>query len=245
MIFAKLDVTIAYHQKAHRAGQAMATWAWALAYTREQELDGFIPAPSLRLSWVGEAQARKDMARLCDVGLAEADTARDGWVLSRYDSKNETKATIEARKESDRKRKGLPPKFQKNSDRNPTESIAGIPGSGSGSALVSGSSLEIASPDGSPPAWFDGACEAAAMSLGGVVDARPARWVEYLGSRSRKGWAKGHEDAVAWLSTVVRSERAKAAEAPRSRDAPRQQIGAAADAAWMNPTKNFDFGAGK
>lgn len=140
MIFAKLDVTLAYHPKAHKAGKAMATWAWALAYSREQELDGAIPREALRLSWVGETQATEDCARLVAVGLFVA--TDDGWSIAKYDKKNETKAVIDEKRRSDRQRKRSdpPPGFRPDSDRNPSGkklemdgNSPGFPGSLSGS----------------------------------------------------------------------------------------------------------------
>lgn len=162
MIHARVDVTLAYHPKAHRAGAAMATWAWALVYTREQELDGFVPSEALRLSWVGEKQAKKDMARLCEVELASLDPERDGWVLARYSAKNETKAEIDSRRKETRERvakyrSSPPPKAPDpegvNGVRNalhPPGCNAVVPGSGSGS----GSDLESRSrePDSGPRA---------------------------------------------------------------------------------------------
>lgn len=57
------------HPLALAAGRAMATWAWARTYSHEHGLCGSVPEVALAGSWVGERQARKDVARLVEVGL--------------------------------------------------------------------------------------------------------------------------------------------------------------------------------
>lgn len=66
--------------------------------------------------------------------------------------------------------------------------------------------------DGSPPAWWDGACDATIMAIGGEVLERRALWVQYLASRKRKVWSMDHTDAVGWLTAVLRSERRETSE---------------------------------
>lgn len=121
MLHAKVDLTLAYHPKAHQAGAAMATWTWGLLYSREQELDGFVPASALRLSWVGEAAATKHMASLVASGLVVV--VDGGWRLLNYEAKNETKAQIDARRKADRDRKrppkGIAPESSPTSTRTP------------------------------------------------------------------------------------------------------------------------------
>lgn len=103
MIFAKVDVELRDHERAHQAGQAMGTWTWALLWTRAKERDGFVAVESLRGAWAGEKQATKDMAKLVDVGLAEV--VSGGWTLHGYSDKNETRADIDKRREEGRERK--------------------------------------------------------------------------------------------------------------------------------------------
>lgn len=219
MIFAKLDVTLAYHAKAHKAGGAMATWAWALAYTREQELDGFVPVDSLRLAWVGEAQARKDCDRLVLVGLFAQ--SEGGWVMCKYGDKNETKATIDVRRGEARERmlrvrankqrtSGEPSANVQRTDR--VRSVD-VPGSGSGSGSVSDSGSEIASPDGSPPPWWGLACDVVESTTGAQLQ-RGAAWLRYSGHRRTNGKPLGQQDAQYWLATVDVRE----AAADRRRD---------------------------
>ena len=102
MIHARVDVELRDHERAHRAGRAMATWTWCLLYTRAKELDGFVPAVALRAAWVGEEQALLDMAVLVETGLAvECNAVSNnghGWTLTNYAPRNETKADIDARR---------------------------------------------------------------------------------------------------------------------------------------------------
>ena len=102
MIFAKVDVKLRDHERAHRAGAAMATWTWALLYVREQETDGFIPDVALRGAWVGERVARQHAAVLVTVGLWEA--VSGGWRICKYGAKNETRMAIAARRAEVRER---------------------------------------------------------------------------------------------------------------------------------------------
>lgn len=236
MIYAKVDVKLRDHVRAHRAGAAMSTWLWALLYVREQETDGEIPKLALRLAWAGEKDARKHAEILVSVGLWEK--SPEGWRICRYDAKNDTKAAIEANRKKVRDRVTA---HRRNASCNAlhtpsvTDStVTTVPGSRSRSDCDSGSpegvqgeptalTFEVgrdvelrpepAPPTtATPPPWFATAAETASMAVGEVSEL-PARWASYRSSRSRKGWSMGHEDAVGWLCDVVRSERAKAASA--------------------------------
>jgi 5-methylcytosine-specific restriction endonuclease McrA len=79
MIFAKVDTELRDHRRAHEAGAAMATWAWALLWTRAQQRKGFVAAIALRGSWVGERKARADMRKLVKAGMATP--VEGGWKL--------------------------------------------------------------------------------------------------------------------------------------------------------------------
>lgn len=128
MIHAKLDLDLLCHPRAHRAGEAMATWSWGLIYTRSGHYDGVIHADMLRTSWVGEEKARLHADRLVEVGLwiRRDDGDYEMW---RYADKNETRVEIEKRLKKDRDRKKTG--FRSDSKRK----AVGIPGSGSGSVL--------------------------------------------------------------------------------------------------------------
>jgi DNA-binding CsgD family transcriptional regulator len=102
MIYAKVDVKLRDHERAHRAGAAMATWTWALLYAREQESDGFVPDVALRGAWTGEKQAKRDAEKLVEVGLWEH--ADRGYRICRYEAKNDTKESIAARRKETRDR---------------------------------------------------------------------------------------------------------------------------------------------
>lgn len=146
------------------------------------------------------------------------------------------------------------------------ESVVGIPGSGSGSvALISESrsedppvtAREIPKPPPSqphndaPPAavptslvdlgevappWWAAACETVATNVAPVSD-RGARWLEYTAARSRKGWAKNQQDAVGWLSTVVRSELRSAPTSKRKPIDGKQPLLATTDPGWLEKLK--------
>lgn len=103
MIFAKVDVELRDHDKAHRAGRAMATWTWALLWTRSKERDGFVAASALRGAWVGERQALRDMGSLVEADLVTV--VDGGWLVVGYAEKNETRNQIDERRADGRERK--------------------------------------------------------------------------------------------------------------------------------------------
>lgn len=103
MIFAKVDVELRDHERAHRAGPAMATWTWALLWTRAKERNGFVASEALRGAWVGEKTAARDMARLVACGLVAP--VDGGWQILHYEEKNDTREDVEARKATQRERK--------------------------------------------------------------------------------------------------------------------------------------------
>lgn len=103
MIFARVDVELRDHEKAHAAGAAMATWTWGMLWTRAKEKDGLVFADALRGAWVGEKIARKDMRKLVEVGLARV--VSEGWELLGYAAKNELKVQIDARRRAEAERK--------------------------------------------------------------------------------------------------------------------------------------------
>lgn len=100
MIFAKLDVCITTHPKFVRAGPAaVGYWAASLAYSRGHELDGSLPREVLGLILgLGEREARRLADKLVEVGLFESVKETDGYRISNYDAKNETREQIEKRR---------------------------------------------------------------------------------------------------------------------------------------------------
>lgn len=141
MIYAKVDVKLRDHERAHRAGEAMSTWTWGLLYAVEHESDGLLPAISLRGAWAGERDAKKHAAKLVQVGLWEK--TDDGFRILRFSAKNETKQAIEQRRKETRERvAAYRNKNVSNVDSNALLTPASgalVPGSGSGSRSRSGS----------------------------------------------------------------------------------------------------------
>ena len=103
MIFAKVDLVLLSHRKAFEAGpEAMGLWLFCLAYTRDQELDGFVPDAIVRAAWGGRSNLK-----LADrlVGADLLQRVDGGYIVVRYAQKNDTKADVQRRKreEADRK----------------------------------------------------------------------------------------------------------------------------------------------
>lgn len=231
MIYAKVDVKLRDHERAHRAGAAMATWTWALLYAREQESDGFIPDVALRLSWVGEKQARRDADRLVEVGLWERDD-RGGYRICRYESKNETAAAIAIRRAEARERMQA---VRANKQRTSDERTPNSKGSDSGAVPGSGFVEEIqrvgvleegestrggADPLAPPPEWFAKVVDS--LSTSQMVELRLAEcWAAYCGHATDKGKRPNEKHAAYWLTTVMvpkRREELKADYRQRERD---------------------------
>ena len=243
MIFAKVDVDLRDHPKAQRAGVAMATWLWGLLYARGHQTNGEIPGYALRGSWSGEKQATKDADALVAAGLWAPSS--DGFRILNYSAKNETSEDIAKRradtrtrveKHRDQKRRADLKGSQGNALHAPVTEPpcnADVPGSDSDSDSDSdlGSEGVQGEPGRGPvPEWFRQAAATVAMTLGREVTELDARWLEYVGSRARKGWPHGHGDAVAWLSQVLRAESARrVAPAKRGAELTKQP---AADAPW-------------
>lgn len=159
MIYAKVDVKLRDHDRANRAAEAMSTWLWGLLYTREQELDGFVPESALRGAWVGEKMAKRHAEKLCSVGLWQP--ADGGWKVARYADKNETKQEVADRRafERDRKQKARASRLSSSDcpTGTPTGTSTGRPGSGSGSEISRSRArpwLAVVPP---PPAPYHGA----------------------------------------------------------------------------------------
>jgi hypothetical protein len=220
VIYAKVDVKLRDHERAHRAGVAMATWTWALLYVREQETDGFIPDVALRGAWVGEKDARKHAATLCLVGLWEKTDG--GWRISKYDSKNDTKASIDARRAEARERMGRVRANRVRTSHEPTESEQrAVPGSRSGSVEVRDQSGVLsrpasvrADPATPPPDWWAGTLATIEQNTGVKIPAGES-WLRYAGHRGDKGGPPTPGHATYWLTSVVVKEARDKREADR------------------------------
>lgn len=248
MIYAKVDVKLRDHERAHRAGNAMSTWLWALLYSREQETDGYIADAMIRLAWAGEAEARKHARKLIEVELWEADAERGGWRVCRYSDKNETRSSIAVRRaeaadrmtrvRANRMRTPSPCSSEHPPNTRSVDRTA-VPGSGSGSGSVISdpeipeeihSAREVPDspplrplavvpdPSGPPPDWWDLVLATIHASVG-VALASGECWLAYAGHRHGKRLPATREDALQWLVQVMVPKARKAAdEARRQRD---------------------------
>lgn len=222
MKWIKLGTHIVDHEKFLAVGAVgRDLFVWGLTYCGKHETDGEIPMVAVLASpWgAGGAANIKVASALVTAGLwARTNT---GFLSLKWaEQGNETKTSLSEKREAAKARKDRRPVREKfadgsrelsaNEQRTNAEGFKSVSLSlsGSGSLPAERETPAVSTAPGAPmPEWFNGACEAAAMVLGGEVDSRPARWAEYETSRDRKGWAMGHKDAVGWLSTVLRTER--------------------------------------
>jgi hypothetical protein len=228
VIYAKVDVELRDHERAHLAGVAMATWTWALLYARSQQTDGLVPHVALRGAWVGEREARRHAAKLVEVGLWEA--CDGGWRICRYAEKNDTRAVIDENRARSRERmhRVRANKQRTNGEPHGPEQPA-VPGSGSGSGSGSGLSRDPDLPDRSlmraraapdpaaaPPDWWEGVLATVAQN----AEPLPAgeAWLRYAGHRAGKRYPATREDALYWLTTVMVPEARDRRDVARRRD---------------------------
>lgn len=235
MLWVKFNTHVIDHERLLDAGpQARDLYVWGMLYAGKHETDGELPMIAVMASaWgIGGKANVKAAARLVDVGLWErTDT---GFKVLKWSAQgNQTTKSLAAKREAGRLRKE-----RYDAARNAvTNAVSNAKGSTSTSLSVSESrspepkQIEIAS---GPPGWWDGACDATAMAIGGEVADRSALWVQYLASRGRKSWDMNHNDAVGWIAAVVRSERARVRAGPvRSRGAEITKQPTDPDAPWM------------
>lgn len=138
MIYAKVDVDLRDHLKAHKAGSAMATWLWGLLYARGQQTDGHVPDLALRLSWAGEKESRRHAVLLVEAGLWE--NTDGGWRILKYAEKNSTKNEVDENKARARERmQRVRANRTRTNGEPPPKNFAEVPGSGSGSGSDLGS----------------------------------------------------------------------------------------------------------
>ena len=101
MIFVKVDVDLPTHHRVlaiavHRRAECLGTYLVALAFSRRNELDGYVPSSAIEQ--LGLKTRRRTVPELLRVGLLEADG--DGYRITKYAKKNETKSEISARREA-------------------------------------------------------------------------------------------------------------------------------------------------
>lgn len=225
MIYAKVDLTLLAHPKALAAGDAMATWTWMLLYTKEQQLDGFIPLVALRLSWSGEVASTAHARRLVEVGLlAEVD---GGFTITRYAEKNWTRAQVEEKQTATRARVAKFRESRKSSPKDVSHGNADVtryievrnalPAEQCNAVVPVSVSVsrseEVRERDETPlppafdgrPGYFEAACDAVEMATGERLE-RAEAWLRYDGHRANSTKARSQRDAQYWLTSVVVKE---------------------------------------
>lgn len=211
MLWIKKGTHVIDHVRFLEAGaMARDLYEWGMLYSGKHETDGELPMTAVLTSAWGYGGQRnvKLSETLCRVGLWER-TDRGFRILRWSEQGNQTKAQITADRVAARERKARrgSGKVRANDGRTnvevPTSTSTSLSGSESGSGSES-------KPEATAmPEWFTAAADAASMAVG-PIDERPARWLEYVASRSRKTWAMNHADAVGWLVVVIRSEKSRA-----------------------------------
>ncbi len=240
--FSPIDVNITTHPKAFAAGvEAMGLWMWGMAHARQHRTEGRLHRAAVLGAWGGRRNVML-AKRLVTSGLWILRDDGD-WEIWNFEKKGAGRVTPSAERMRRFRAKGK----DVTDDVTPCDAHGDVTTvtscSTSTSKSLSGSDLSLGSDAGTGvrarvvagevPDWFSMACESAAMAVGGEVGDRPARWVEYEASRTRKGWAMDHKDAVGWLATVVRSERAKASSRPAARGAEATKQPYDPDAPWL------------
>lgn len=265
MIYAGIDVNIITHEKAEAAGpEAFGLWCWGMCWAQVHESDGRLP----RILVLRALSGRRNVMlakRLVAVGLWSVEDD-GGWTIWNYASKNQTREQIQAKKDAAKKRKEewkarqsgdwnangtrsgnasehgpehpLPPPSQSQPPPPPPppkeETIGTATPSAEPVTKVSRRKPETGCPDSS--ASSDAVSQ---WALGWKIPILHADFEHFL-DHHRKSEARWRDWAAAWRTWLRNGPRFGGRGS-----APRQPIGAAANAAWMNPTKNFDFGAGK
>lgn len=238
--FAPIDVSIMTHPKACAAGpEAMGLWLWGQTYAKVHKTGGRLHRPAVLAAWGGRRNIML-AKRLEEAGLWLLREDGD-WDVHNFDRKTGARSSSAERMRRLRAKKptsdapgdapsdvtcdGGDVTVTRTCDAPCSTSVSISP---SGSDLVTRSDLPGRS--GGPPDWWAGAVSAAEGAVGSVSDPG-ARWLEYDASRERKGWARGHRDAVGWLTAVVRRERQQARGSPKGAEATRQPFDP--DAPWM------------
>lgn len=235
--FAPIDVDIITHERVMEIDRrlrlaAFGLWTWGQCYAKLHRTDGRLRRAVVFSALAsGEADAAKLAAELVRVGLWIA--TDDGWTIFNWSKKGpgrrpSTSSTERMRKLRKRRRdeshcdaSDVTRVTGDVTDDRHSVTCASISNSYSPSSsvtLIRRSEDPPQSPraiDGEPPEWFLGAIGTAEMTEG-TIDEHGSRWRSYVASRSRKGWAMNHEDAVGWLCDVMRNERSKRTRGPAS-----------------------------
>lgn len=238
MIHARVDVELRFHERAHRAGTAMGTWTWALLDTRAKEGDGYVSRIALRGAWAGERQARRDMAKLVEVGLATPHVDPEhgeGWILRKYAPKNETRDEIRARREADARRQRAwrgsnesekIPRLSRrdegvtNDGPSPlvtrTESESESESDRSPSRACERERTRVAGPgpDLAMPSWAGEVVEAVALTTGVTLADPPSLWAVFAAVCLEKGRSHDRSHWQTWVTREARQRATRAARGP-------------------------------
>lgn len=184
----------------------------------------------LRLEWAGELEPA--VAELIAAGRVEWDGSRYTLRDPEFDARKRKSSTERVKEHRERKRRETEAGCNAGnvSSVTPVTPVTGNACNAETPSLSILSDLSLSSVSsrsdlpgrsegvaagGAPPPWFAEAVEIVRMNAGLEVDDVPARWLEYTSARTRKGWPMGAQDAAGWLSSVLRSERARRSDGPR------------------------------
>jgi len=229
--YTTIDVDILMHPKAIAAGiEAMGLWLWAMAWSHKTGANGRIPRHVISMAWGGPPKLVDKLAkRLVSSGLWLA--TDDGWTIWNYGKKNQSAEEKERKREQGRERVRRLRERMRNAGCNALGNASHARDvTAHGDAPVRDPVLSESrsedptgttapandAPPTSPPVWWADALKTvSAEVLGGKPIPDPsALWLEYRSRSLRKRWAMNRDDAVGWLSPVVRRERREAAQRP-------------------------------
>lgn len=266
MIFAGIDVNIITHEKADAAGvEAFGLWCWAMCWAQVHESDGRVPRNMVLRALSGRRNVILAQ-RLVDAGLWRADD--DGsWTIGNYAKKNQTKEEIQKRKEAAKLRKDEW-KARQTGERNANGTRSGTPKENvPEQPLPPSPPIQPAPPpadrigtDAAPPVpppepksgsvsrrKPETPCpgsdsEPDAVNAWANVWKLPTEHPEFAGflDHHRKGDARWRDWAAAWRTWLRNASKFGQRGGP-GREPPRQKLGAAVNAPWMDPNNTFDF----
>lgn len=262
MIYAGIDVDIITHEKALNAGvAAFGLWVWGMCYAQKHTTDGRLPLVAVMSALDEDRRVlRRATVRLCTSGLW-VESADGSFAVFNYPKKNQTSEDIQRKKDEARERKDrwLAKQEEARGTRSDSKQERRIQPTPSPELPPAPSDLfgtETAKP--SPPLEPvteirsrrkpETGCPPSEASAGELRD-WAERWkipdghgefANFL-DHHRKSEARWRDWAAAWRTWLKNAPKF----AGRGGPAPRQQIGTAASAPWMNPTENFDFGVSK
>lgn len=258
MIFAGIDVNIITHEKAFAAGMdAFGLWCWGMCYAQLHETNGRLPR-ILVLAALGGRRNVMLAKKLVDVGLWN--TKDDGsWEIGNYGKKNQSAEEIRAKKAAsaervrrwrDRRnasgnapvthleRVRTDPEPEPDNTTRKQESVIGTASPPPSASEVTRVGTRR-KPETPCPSSDATPIEVASWAAGWKIPPSHPEFARFL-DHHRKGDARWRDWAASWRTWLGNAQRFA-----RGGPVPRQPLGSAASAPWMNPTENFDFGASK